>query len=168
MTLWRAATADPTPPADAEAGWLWFDTTNPDTPALKVYDGTANWIELGGGGSGWTEATAVYDFGGVIRSDGQTLTSGTTITLDMTGEPIKWLTLDHNATITVSNPTAGQRVEVRITQDTTGGTAAWSGVTRWNGGAAPSLAATAGYLDAVLLTVEADGSVTGEHLGAAS
>ena len=110
----------------------------------------------------------VFDFGGVIKSDGETLTSAAAITLDMAGEPIKRLTLDTNATITVSNPTAGQRVEVRITQGATGGTAAWSGVTRWVGGSAPALATEAGHLDAVLLTVEADGTVTGEHLGAAS
>lgn len=119
-------------------------------------------------------ALPTYDFSGVVKCDGQTLTSGTAITLNMSGagsgdnEPIKRLTLDANTTITLAGAVAGQRVEVRIIQGTTGGTAAWSGVTRWVGGAAPALATTAGHLDAVLLTVEGDGTVTGEHLGAAS
>ena len=119
-------------------------------------------------------AVTAWDFGGIIRCDGQTLTSAAAITLNMSGtgagdnEPIKRLTLDTNTTITLANPVAGQRVEVRITQGTTGGTAAWSGVTRWVGGAAPALATTAGHLDEVLLTVEADGTVTGAHTGTAS
>ena len=115
-------------------------------------------------------AVTAWDFNGVVKTTPAAATITTaTYTLDMTGKPIKWLTIDANTTITVSGAVAGQRVEVRITQGATGGTAAWSGVTRWtNGGAAPALATTAGHLDAVLLTVEADGTVTGEHLGAAS
>lgn len=106
----------------------------------------------------WNHLTPVYDFGGVIKADGQGLLSGTAISINMSGEPIKRLTLDHNATITLTNLTPGQDVLVRITQGSTGGTAAWANVSKWDGGAAPVLGVGAGIVDDILLSVEPNGS----------
>lgn len=61
------------------------------------------------------------------------------------------------ATLTLNNPTDGQSILIRITQDGTGSrTIAWPASFKWAAGAAPVLSTTAGRVDWLSLTYMAD------------
>ena len=85
------------------------------------------------------------------RGEITSLTSGTTITIDMANSNNFSVTLAHNATFAnPSNDTAGQSGSIFITQDGTGSrTASWG--TDWDfaGGTAPTLTTTAGAVDRI-------------------
>lgn len=79
-----------------------------------------------------------------------TLTSSTSITIDLSDSNNFKVTLDHNATFNnPSNPTAGQTGSIFITQGSTGGTASWG--TSWDfiGGTAPTLTTTTAGVDRI-------------------
>ncbi len=108
-------------------------------------------------------------FAGTVTTPAAALTSSTGIALSMTGASKKTLTLDHDTTITVSGEIADQIVELWITQGSTGGTGAWSGVDKWVGGAAPVLSTTTGEIDMLTLSSASDGTtIIGQHIGVAS
>lgn len=127
---------------------------NKASPALT---GTATAVNL--------QVSGELQADGVVQTPRTTLTSSTSISLSMTGPSKKELTLDHNATITVSGGVADQSVIVWIKQGATGGTATWAGVTAWRGGSAPTLSTTTGEWDKVLLETDSSGNVHAEHLG---
>lgn len=86
------------------------------------------------------------------------LTDGATITLDASlGNRFK-VTLGGNRTLSFSNISDGQKIEVIVRQDGTGGrTLSYSGITiKWHGGSAPTLTTTASKAD--ILVIWRDGS----------
>lgn len=88
------------------------------------------------------------------RESTSSLTSSASITVDCNTAPIHTVTLDNNATFTLSNLSTGQTVTVIITQGTTGGTGTFSSVKFPNG--APTLSTGSGKIDVV--TVFYDGT----------
>ncbi|WP_202844811.1 DUF2793 domain-containing protein [Luteimonas saliphila] len=72
-------------------------------------------------GSGWTVWAGS---GGDLRNTTTAITSGTTVTIDLSQGDYFTLTLAHNATVAFSNPPGsgkGFSVRLRVTQDGTGG-----------------------------------------------
>lgn len=140
---------------------------DPDTGMFRP---SANQLALAAGGVQALLATATkLGFPLVLAPDTETLTSSTAISLDLGGKSSKELTLDHNTTITLSGAVAGQIVGLRIKQGSTGGTAAWAGITEWYGGAAPVLSTTTGEYDGFVFEVDSAGSVIfAQHLGVAA
>ncbi len=107
---------------------------------------------------------------GVVQTPADVFTSSSNaVALVMTGGSKKTLTLDETTTITVSAEVADQIVELWITQGSTGGTAAWSGVDKWLDGSAPTLSTTTGEIDIIILSSASDGTtIIAQHLGVAS
>ncbi len=129
---------------------------------LMAYDSSASaWIMV-------SQDLAL--FAGPVLTPAEVLTSSSNaVALSMTGKNKKTLTLDETTTITVADEVADQVVELWITQGSTGGTAAWSGVDKWLGGSAPTLSTTTGEIDIIILASASDGTtIIGEHLGVAS
>lgn len=91
------------------------------------------------------------------------LVSGTSIAVDLTAENTQFVNLDANATFTLTGtPVVGQWVTLCIKQGATGGTGAFVGVTRWQGGnIAPQLSVGAGSYDYVTFHVPEAGIVLG-------
>ena len=85
------------------------------------------------------------------RGEITSLTSGTTITIDMANSNNFSVTLAHNAEFAnPSNDTAGQSGSIFITQDGTGSrTASWGSDWDFAGGTAPTLTTTAGAVDRI-------------------
>ena len=85
------------------------------------------------------------------RGEITSLTSGTTITIDMADSNNFSVTLAHNATFAnPSNDTAGQSGSIFITQDGTGSrTASWGSDWDFAGGTAPTLTTTASAVDRI-------------------
>lgn len=111
-------------------------------------------------------AAAAATFKKQAKSTVKTLTSATSITVTMTDENVQFVTLDHNATFTISGDAEGQWMTLIIKQGLTGGTGAWSGVDVWmNGGSAPTLSTTTGEYDIVNLFVIAGPIVIASHVG---
>jgi hypothetical protein len=95
-----------------------------------------------------------------------TLTSATAIAVDLAAENVQLVTLDHNATFTLSGAAPGHWATLVIEQGSMGGAGAWSGVTKWlGGGSAPALSTTAGDYDIVNLHVPKPGVVLASHVG---
>lgn len=77
-----------------------------------------------------------------------TLTSGTTVEIDLQDDNIHLLTLGHNATLEIANATVGQRWALRLKQDGTGSRAlTWFPNIYWPGGTVPTVTLTAGRWD---------------------
>lgn len=92
--------------------------------------------------------------------------SGTAITLDLSAASSQKLTLDNNATITLSNATPGGTYTLRIAQDATGGrTMTWPANVIWPGGVTPSFSTSANRVD--LVTLYLDGTSTNFYASAA-
>ncbi len=85
------------------------------------------------------------------RGEITSLTSGTTITIDMANSNNFSVTLAHNAEFAnPSNDTAGQSGSIFITQDGTGSrTASWGSDWDFAGGTAPTLSTAAGSVDRI-------------------
>jgi hypothetical protein len=79
------------------------------------------------------------------------LTDGSTIALNWTNGDTQTVTITGNRTFTFSNPVAGRRYVIEVTQDTTGSrTLTWPTI-RWQGGTAPTLTTTASKTDLIVL-----------------
>jgi hypothetical protein len=137
---------------------------DPDTGIYRI---GANNLGLVANGAPVLEiADRIALFRKQVRSSVLTLTSATAIAVDLAAENVQLVTLDHNATFTLSGAALGQWATLWIRQGATGGTAAWSGVTRWQGGgAAPSLSTVTGDYDVVSLFVPEAGVVVASHMG---
>tara|TARA_R100000458_G_scaffold50713_2_gene51012 strand:+ start:471 stop:2285 length:1815 start_codon:yes stop_codon:yes gene_type:complete len=96
-----------------------------------------------------TDAAQTFTAG--QRGEITSLTSGTTITIDMANSNNFSVTLAHNATFAnPSNDTAGQSGSIFITQDGTGSrTASWGSDWDFAGGTAPTLSTTASAVDRI-------------------
>ena len=110
-------------PVRATMGQLWYDG---NTNTLKVYNNTAQWVEVGGGGS------ATYTFPAVIGTPGQVLTSN--------GNSLYWSTLTTGGTGTTYTQGAGITIsgtQISVTKPlpATGGTIA--GQMLYTDGSAP-------------------------------
>ena len=95
--------------------------------------------------------TTAQTFTAGQRGEVTTLSSGTTITIDMADSNNFMVTLGHNATFAnPSNDTAGQSGSIFITQDGTGSrTASWGSDWDFVGGTAPTLTTTANAVDRI-------------------
>ncbi len=91
----------------------------------------------------------------------ETLTSASTITIDLSTANHFKVTLGHNTTF--ANPaseSAGQSGTITITQDGTGSrTAAWGTQWKWVGGTAPTLTTTASAVDRIDYVVVAGNTI---------
>lgn len=113
--------------------------------------------------------TGTYAFGGQIAPQSEALAPGAAVALNMAGPPVKTLAVDGTApTVTVTPGVPNTRCELIVTQGASPQAVAWAGVDIWVGGAVPTLGATAGDRDTVILAVHPDGIVEGSHLGTAS
>ena len=80
----------------------------------------------------------------------KTLTDGATVAVDFNKSQNHVVTLAGNRTLTFSNPQAGSRYLLKITQDATGSrTITWPSTVKWAGGSAPTLTATAAKTDLI-------------------
>ncbi len=120
--------------------------------------------------NGVLETNAKLQVDDAVTTPAEVLTSSSNaVALSMTGANKKTLTLDEDTTITVSGEVADQVIELWITQGSSGGTAAWSGVDKWLGGTAPTLSTTEGQINIIILASASDGStIVAQHLGVAS
>lgn len=117
--------------------------------------GTPQWARVGFGGA--ADASAVAKFVGQIFSplvdNGN---SGTAKTIDWNAGNHQKLTLTGNCTLTLNNPKDGARYLLNIFQDGTGGrTITWPADVVWPAGVAPTLTATAGKMDLIVLVFDA-------------
>ncbi len=93
-----------------------------------------------------TDTVTVYASAGAIT----TLTSSTSITIDMANSNNFKVNLAHNATINIpSNHTAGQTGSIFITQTSGSNTVSWHSSWKFAGGTAPTLSTAAGAVDRV-------------------
>lgn len=124
-----------------------------------------------------TLAAAAANFSGAVGLNGATtlndqvksgitsLTSSTSISVDMTAKNVQFVTLNHDATFTVSNEAVGHWVTLIVKQGATGGTGAWAGIDAWMGGSAPTLSTTTGEYDVISLFCPESGVVIASHSG---
>lgn len=76
--------------------------------------------------------------------------SGVSKNIDWNTSNVHTITLTDTASLTFSNPTPGGRYTLLIRQDGVGGRGVnWPGGIKWNGGAAPTLTATADKTDMI-------------------
>ncbi len=146
----------------------YFDGSDAETVLADI---GANYAKLAAPAfTGSVSMAGELQLDGVVQTPADVFTSSSNaVALVMTGGSKKTLTLDETTTITVSAEVADQIVELWITQGSTGGTAAWSGVDKWFGGSAPTLSTTTGEIDVVVLESASDGStIVAQHLGVAS
>jgi hypothetical protein len=93
--------------------------------------------------------------GGAIHASGQYASttysvgsSGASPTINWNNGNVQTVTLTGNATFTFTNPLAGGRYLLLLTQDSTGSrTVTWPASVKWSGGVAPTLTLTAGKSD---------------------
>jgi hypothetical protein len=81
----------------------------------------------------------------------QSITYGAAITIDCSLGGVAHVTLTGNCTVTLTNLADGQVFRLYIVQGGSGGYAvtSWTGVTKWQGGSAPTLTATVGHEDVI-------------------
>lgn len=100
---------------------------------------TAPAVEINGGSAGQYASTPY------------TLTDGATVAVNWNNGLVQKVTLGGNRTFTFSNPVAGARYLLELTQDSSGSrTATWPTI-KWQGGSAPTLTTTAGKTDLIAL-----------------
>ena len=117
--------------------------------------GTVLYVKESGSNSttGWVALSAPS--GGVTVTSGQLVAaeynagnSATALTIDWNNSNEQRLVLTGNATLTLSNPVAGGRYLLVISQDATGSrTITWPAAVKWTGGTAPTLTTTASGMD---------------------
>lgn len=102
----------------------------------------------------------------IIKDYGETANTvsqaGAVLTLDLTTGNHFYTTLTADVTtVTISNPTAtGNKcmLVLEITQDSTARTITWPASVKWPGGTAPTITATSGAIDEIVLTTRDAGS----------
>ena len=128
---------------------------------LNILDGVTstaaelNYLDIAALGTSAASKAVTADANGVVRFSGGiaekvvTLTSGTTVALDINDGTIYTITLGHNiGTFNWSNPGAGSGFILKITQDGTGGRSiTWPTGLKWAGDVAPTLSAAANAVD---------------------
>jgi hypothetical protein len=122
-------------------------------------DGTApttgNFITQPQGDARYVQRTALLEYNAG--------NSSTALTIDWNNSNIQRLVLTGSATLTFSNPIAGSRYLLVITQDGTGSrTITWPAAVKWSSGTAPTLTTTASATD--LCTFAYTGLSTGFYL----
>jgi|TARA_B110000444_G_scaffold249966_1_gene275746 hypothetical protein len=114
-----------------------------------------NYLDIAALGTSAASKAVTADANGVVRFSAGiaekvvTLTSGTTVALDINDGTIYTITLGHNiGTFNWSNPGAGSGFILKITQDGTGGRSiTWPTGVKWAGDVAPTLSAAANAVD---------------------
>jgi hypothetical protein len=84
--------------------------------------------------------------------------SGATLTIDCDdGNVFKAAMTANVTTLTISNPSDGHTINVRLTQDATGSrTMSWPAAFKWQGGTAPTLSTAANSVDLLVATYYSD------------
>ena len=126
-------------------GQLLIGNTSGSTLTKATLTGTANQINITNGNG---SITLSHAFNPTV----QTLTSGATITWNVTNGANSELTLNATgATLSITNPIAGYTYTLVVTQGAGGSRTitTWPTGTRWTGGTAPTLSTTAGQRDVV-------------------
>ena len=132
-----------------------------DANELNILDGVTattaelNYLDIAALGTSAASKAVTADANGVVRFSAGiaekvvTLTSGTTVALDINDGTIYTITLGHNiGTFNWSNPGAGSGFILKITQDGTGGRSiTWPTGVKWAGDVAPTLSAAANAVD---------------------
>lgn len=75
--------------------------------------------------------------------------SGSTKTIDFKTGRCQTLTLTADCTLTFSNPVAGERYDLIVTQDSTPRAITWPASVKWPGGSAPTLSSGSGKKDVI-------------------
>ena len=97
-----------------------------------------------------TEFSKVATFSGGVKEDITSKTSASSITIDPNDSSVQSVTLDTNATFTMSNFATGQSVTLIITQDGTGSRTGTFTSVKFPGGA-PTLSTDASAIDVVTI-----------------
>ena len=129
--------------SDAD-GDVYYRSSNVLTRLAKGSAGEVLKMNSGGSAPEWGSA------GGGQTTGNTNLTSGGSITADLSAGNIFHLTAAHNFTLGFSNATLGHQWWFIITQDGTGGrTATWNAAFHFAGGANPALSTSAAAKDVV-------------------
>lgn len=97
-----------------------------------------------------SQFTKVVDFQGGIKEKVETVTSASSISIDPNNGSVQSVTLDTNATFSMSNFETGQSVTIIITQDGTGSRTGTFTSVKFPGGA-PTLTTDANAIDVVTI-----------------
>ena len=166
-----ANTASPTSGAALDAAGIIAISSEQSTPSQtagvgKLYtksDGKLYFLsgditekDLTAGGSG-AATTAQNAFTAQQFFDDQALTSATTVSWNANTAQVATLALGHNATVAnATNHQSGGVYIMRVTQNTSPKTLAWSTGYKWPGNTAPVMTATGGAVD--IFTFVSDGT----------
>jgi len=131
-----------------------------NSAALGIYYIASNVMGFAANGA---EVMRVLDkavfFAKQVLCDVETITYGAAFNVDLTTQSVKEFTTSATAaTATITNKAANQSVECWIKCNSASASLAWSGVTYWKGGAAPTVSTTVGEWDLVILKVMDDGT----------
>ena len=140
------------PPAAPNVGFLYANTDG----ALYFSNESGTKTNLSAAASG-ASTTAQNAFTAQQFFDDQALTSATTVSWNANTAQVATLALGHNATVAnATNHQSGGVYIMRVTQNTSPKTLAWSTGYKWPGNTAPVMTATGGAVD--IFTFVSDGT----------
>ena len=136
----------------ADTGFLFANTNG--ALIYKDQSGTVTNLSAAASGAATTEQNA---FTAQQFFDDQALTSATTVSWNANTAQVATLALGHNATVAnATNHQSGGVYIMRVTQNTSPKTLAWSTGYKWPGNTAPVMTATGGAVD--IFTFVSDGT----------
>jgi hypothetical protein len=137
--------------------FVYCDGTNVNAVTATVSGAVANALALGGvAAAEFPQLATVNEFTAAQATAFQTLTDGATVSLDASKSNCFYVVLGGNRVLSIGNPSDGQRIELWIQQDATGGrTLTWPGNVKFEAGGTGALSATANALDRFQLTYNA-------------